>query len=108
ETTSVWPAYWLVFKATCVQAPEFKQTFSTVASVAPDVFRSCIWIWSKEIESGQCGSYQNVNRELPLGIATVCVRMLLPLNGEDEPSRAAYEPLWCALLTTCGSTTPLG
>ena len=30
----------------CVQEPEFEQTLSTVASVVPDVLRTCIWIWS--------------------------------------------------------------
>src|SRR5205823_4591501 len=75
-------------------------------SVDPPVLRICIWIWSYVSVSGQCGWYQNVNRELPLGIATVCVSVLSPLYGLDEPSCAAYVPL-CGDVTTRGATTPL-
>ena len=81
QSTTVWPAYALVSKVTCVHVVEFEQTFSTVASVAPDVLRICIWIWSYVIVSVQCGWYQNVSRELPLGTATVCVSVLSPLTG---------------------------
>ena len=56
----------------------------------------------------QWGWYQKDSRVVPPGIATFSVRMLLPLNGDAEPSCAAYEPLWWALLTTRGSRTPLG
>jgi hypothetical protein len=39
------------------------------------------------IVSVQCGWYQNVRREVPVGIVTVCVSVLLPAT-------AAVEPIW--------------
>ena len=79
QRTTVWPAYGAALNVTCVHAPEFEHAFSTVASVDPPVLRICIWIWSYVSVSGQCGWYQNVSRELPLGIVTVCVSVLSPL-----------------------------
>src|SRR5580765_4664057 len=66
----------------------------TVASVAPDAVRICAWIWSYVIVSVQCGWYQKVSRESPLGIATDCVRVLLPFTGFGEPSWADQLPEW--------------
>ena len=76
----------------CVHAPLLEQTFSTVASVEPDVLRTCIWIWSYVIVSGQCGWYQNVRFGLPAGTATVCVSVLLPLTAPVEPTCAEKLP----------------
>ncbi len=70
---------------TCVHAVAVGHTFSAVASVVPDVLRICAWIWSYVTVSVQCGWYQNVSRELPLGIATDCVSVLFPLTGLAEP-----------------------
>src|SRR5204863_291228 len=89
----------------CVHAPEFEHAFSTVASVAPDVLRTCIWIWSYVSVSGQCGWYQSGSVGDPDGTVTVCVSVLSPLYAVDTPSCAAYEPL-CAVVTTFGATTP--
>src|SRR5436305_348609 len=94
-------------KLACVQVPELLQTLSTVASVVPVVLRTCIWIWSYVIVSGQCGWYQNVSRGLPVGTATVCVRVLLPLSAVEAPSCAAYVPPCADVVTTCGTSTPL-
>src|SRR3954465_1846076 len=38
-------------------------------------------------------------------MTTVCVSVLSPLYAADAPSSAAYEPV-CAVVTTCGATTP--
>src|SRR5947209_8509216 len=97
---TVWPAYALVSKVTLVHAPEFEQTFNTVASVTLAVLRICIWIWSYWIVSVQWGWYQNVSRELPLGMATFCVSVLLPLTAPVEPTLAEYEPVWGVVVIT--------
>ena len=55
--------------------------------------------------SVQCGWYQNVSRELPLGIATLCVRMLSPLTGPVEPICAEYVPV-CAAELMRGRNAP--
>src|SRR5438270_349781 len=94
-------------KLACVQVPELLQTLSTVASVVPDVLRICIWIWSYVIVSGQCGWYQNVSCDVPVGTAIVCVRVLLPLYAVEAPSCAAYVPPCADVVTTCGTSTPL-
>ena len=60
----------------------------TVASVAPAVFRICIWIWSYVMVSVQCGWYQKLNVELADGTVTACVRMLSPLTAAVDPTRA--------------------
>ena len=57
-------------------------------SVVPAVLRTSIWIWSKSIESVQCGWYQNVTRELPLGSVILCVSVLSPLNALVRPTCA--------------------
>ena len=77
-----------MLKLACVQAPEFEQSYSTVASVEPEVLRTCIWIWSYVIESVQCGWYQKVSRVLPLGTLIVCVSVLSPSTALGEPRRA--------------------
>src|SRR5438128_2379431 len=79
-------------KTTCDQVFEPAQTFRAVASVAPDVLRTCIWIWSYRRLSGQCGWYQKLSVGLPVGTVTVCVSVLFPLTALVEPSRAEYEP----------------
>src|SRR3954452_9201117 len=78
----------------CVHAPVLEKTVNTVASVVPDVLRTCIWIWSYVIVSGQCGWYQNVRLGLPAGTATVCVSVLLPLTAPVDPSCAEKLPEW--------------
>ena len=88
QSTTVWPAYGDMLNVDCVHAPEFEQTFRTVASVAPDVLRICNWIWSYVSVSGQCGWYQKLNVGLPDGTVTVCVRVLLPFTAPVEPTRA--------------------
>jgi hypothetical protein len=79
---------------------------STVASVAPEVLRICAWIWSYVIESVQCGWYQKVSRELPLGTATVWVSVLSALTGLAEPI-CAEEPPVCAVVLARGTKAPL-
>src|SRR4051794_9756354 len=79
-------------KVACVHAPLLEHTFSTVARVAPDAFRICAWIWSYVIVSAQCGWYQKVSCELPLGTATDCVSVLLPFTGLGEPTCAEKVP----------------
>ena len=61
---------------------------STLASVAPDVERSCSWIWSYAIVSVQCGWYQKVRVGFPSGTTTVWVSVLLPVNAVGAPMRA--------------------
>ena len=91
---------------TCVHAVAAGQTFSTVASVVPEVLRICAWIWSYVIVSVQCGWYQNVSLELPLGIATFCVSVLLPLTAPVDPICAEYVPV-CAVVLIRGRNAPL-
>ena len=93
-------------KVTCVHAVAVGQTFNTVASVVPDVLRICAWIWSYVIVSVQCGWYQNVSREFPLGIATLCVSVLLPLTALADPICAEYVPV-CAVVLIRGRYAPL-
>src|SRR5438309_6148332 len=93
-------------KLACVQVPELLQTLSTVASVVPVVLRTCIWIWSYVIVSGQCGWYQKVRLGLPVGTVTVCVSVLFPLTALVEPMRAALVPVWPAEAIT-GRNGPL-
>src|SRR5437763_1805454 len=78
----------------CVHAPVLEQTFNTVARVAPAVLWTCAWIWSYVIVSVQCGWYQKVSRELPLGIAMDCVSVLLPFTAFVEPTWADQLPEW--------------
>jgi hypothetical protein len=77
----------------------------TVASVVPDVLRTCIWIWSYVSVSGQCGWYQYVSTGEPDGTVTVCVSVLFPFTADVEPSRAAYEPV-CAVVEMTGANAP--
>src|SRR3954447_12312091 len=102
----VCPAYALVSKVACAQAVPVGQTFRAVASVVPDVLRICAWIWSYVTVSVQCGWYQKVSRELPAGIATDCVSVLLPFTGLADPI-CADEPPVCAVVLMPGRKAPL-
>src|SRR3954451_20947566 len=102
----VCPAYALVSKVTCVHAVPVGQTFNAVARVVPDVLRICAWIWSYVSVSVQCGWYQNVRRELPLGIATDCASVLFPFTAVVDPI-CAEEPPLCAVLLIRGRKAPL-
>ena len=56
--------------------------------------------------SGQCGWYQNVSRDDPLGIATVCVSVLSPLTAAVDPTCTEYVPE-CAVVLIRGVNAPL-
>src|SRR3954465_9100990 len=95
-----------MLNVTCVHAPVFEHTFITVASVAPAVLRTCIWIWSYVIVSVQCGWYQKLSVGLPPGTVTVCVSVLLPFTAVVEPVRAEYAPV-CGVVLITGRNAPL-
>src|SRR3954462_3453698 len=102
----VCPADALVSKVTCVHAVPVGQTFNAVARVDPDVLRICIWIWSYVSVSVQCGWYQKLSVELPLGTVTVCVSGLLPSPAPVAPP-GAEEPPVCAVALIRGTNAPL-
>src|SRR3954452_12959088 len=91
---------------TFVHAVVAGHTLSTVASVVPDVLRICIWIWSYVSVSVQCGWYQKLSVEPPLGTVTVCVSVLLPLTAPVDPT-CADEPPVCAVVLMRGTNAPL-
>src|SRR3954452_466602 len=91
---------------TFVHAVVAGHTLSTVASVVPDVLRICIWIWSYVIVSVQCGWYQKLSVELPLGTVTVCVSVLLPFTAAVAPTCADELRVW-AVVPIRGTNAPL-
>src|SRR5947209_1553446 len=95
-----------MLNVTCVHAVVVGHTFSTVASVEPEVLRTCIWIWSYVIVSVQCGWYQNDSVGEPAGTVTVCVSVLFPFTALVEPIRADPLPV-CAVVLVTGRNAPL-
>jgi len=105
--TTVCPANWLIENITCVHVPLFEHTFSTVASVVPDVLRICACCWSNVIVSVQWGLYQNDSVGLPDGTTMVWVSVLLALWAPVLPTWAAKEPVCTGVVTIVGVTPPL-
>src|SRR5262249_788841 len=102
QSTTFWPAYGVMSKLTWVQVCELESLLKMLASVCPDVVRTCASCQSytqplpEQMSSVVAGRYQKLRVVLPVGgIVTVWDRLLSPsTSGADWtlPSRAGLRP----------------
>src|SRR5690348_4756061 len=118
QSTTFWPAHWVMSKVTWVHCCEFEALLKMLASVTPVVLRTCASCQSnaqllpEQMSSAVLGRYQKLRLVVPVGgIVTVWDTLLSPtaaVAGWTTPSNAELLPEWnWAVLVVGGSAPPV-